>query len=379
MQLLDIVLNTYLASSTVIEGGNVQRRKVGAEPVTDADRAILLGLPELLQQMIAGSGRSSSEYQVYGSVGQINYWLANIPWVSALHKGVTRSTQRGYYIVLLFREDMEGCVLSLNQGFTQYKKAFGTDRFAAGKVRETAQLAQSYVAAPPGFIRGPIDLGATRGLGIGYEQGAILSKEYRAGDEVDVEQFSKDFGVLLEGYDVLRARFGNSLIEAAPLAAEDEFQEAAAELSNKESKSPYVPPPPGPVPRPPKGEVKHGGTYRRNPAVAGAAMVQAGYLCELEPTHVSFTSRTTKKNYVEAHHLLPMQYQEQFDASLDLLENIVVLCPTCHRKLHHGLVKEKPPMLEALFTKRSMGLTSRGLSVTLGQLTKFYKGSLEEE
>jgi len=44
-------------------------------------------------------------------------------------------------IVLLSREDMQGCVLSLNQGYTRFKEAFGTDALAAVKIRESAAVA----------------------------------------------------------------------------------------------------------------------------------------------------------------------------------------------------------------------------------------------
>jgi 5-methylcytosine-specific restriction protein A len=49
-----------------------------------------------------------------GSAGQGNW--ARAPWVGVFDQLVTTSAQRGYYAVLLFREDMEGVYLSLNQG-----------------------------------------------------------------------------------------------------------------------------------------------------------------------------------------------------------------------------------------------------------------------
>lgn len=58
------------------------------------------------------------------------------------------------------------------------------------------------------------------------------------------------------------------------------------------------------------------------------------------------------KNYVEAHHLIPMQYQEKFDNSLDIHGNIVSICLVCHKKIHHGLFKNKKHILEILFKSR---------------------------
>ena len=84
-------------------------------------------------------------------------------------------------------------------------------------------------------------------------------------------------------------------------------------------------------------------------------------------------------NFVEAHHLVPMQFQEHFESSLDVLENVVVLCPNCHRKLHHGQVADKKLLLTVLHQTSGKGLKSRGLEITLNHLVALYKGNLEDE
>ncbi|MED1410376.1 MULTISPECIES: MrcB family domain-containing protein [Bacillus] len=55
-----------------------------------------------------------SKYSVTGSAG-IGVW-ASIPWIAIMHKDITTSTQRGYYIVYLFSEDMERLYLTIGQG-----------------------------------------------------------------------------------------------------------------------------------------------------------------------------------------------------------------------------------------------------------------------
>ena len=121
MKPLDIVLRTYEAASKELVGDRIRRKRVLGEPQTDAEQEIKAGLPSLLSAEIERSDRNPIDYRVYGSVGQINFPFARIPWVAALHREITTSTERGYYIVFLFREDMTGCVLSLNQGYTQFK------------------------------------------------------------------------------------------------------------------------------------------------------------------------------------------------------------------------------------------------------------------
>ncbi|MGO4890394.1 McrB family protein [Anaerobacillus sp. MEB173] len=58
-----------------------------------------------------------TEYIVKGSVGQGNW--ATCPWVAIMNKAVTTTTQRGYYVVYLFSEDMERVYLTIAQGITE--------------------------------------------------------------------------------------------------------------------------------------------------------------------------------------------------------------------------------------------------------------------
>ncbi|MGK8832252.1 MrcB family domain-containing protein [Bacillus paranthracis] len=61
-----------------------------------------------------------NQYVVTGSIGQGN-WAA-VPWLAIMNKEITTSTQRGYYIVYLFSEDMERLYLTLAQGVTETAK-----------------------------------------------------------------------------------------------------------------------------------------------------------------------------------------------------------------------------------------------------------------
>ncbi|MGN4444791.1 MrcB family domain-containing protein [Bacillus cereus group sp. MYBK79-1] len=61
-----------------------------------------------------------NQYVVTGSIGQGN-WAA-VPWLAIMNKDITTSTQRGYYIVYLFSEDMERLYLTLAQGVTETSK-----------------------------------------------------------------------------------------------------------------------------------------------------------------------------------------------------------------------------------------------------------------
>ncbi|WP_273127558.1 MrcB family domain-containing protein [Bacillus weihaiensis] len=58
-----------------------------------------------------------NQYTIKGSIGQGNW--ASVPWVAVMNNLVTTSTQRGYYIVYLFSEDMKSLYLTLAQGVTE--------------------------------------------------------------------------------------------------------------------------------------------------------------------------------------------------------------------------------------------------------------------
>ncbi|MBQ2434445.1 MAG: hypothetical protein II266_08430, partial [Clostridia bacterium] len=79
----------------------------------------------------------------------------------------------------------------------------------------------------------------------------------------------------------------------------------------------------------------------------------AGYLCEQDPTHMTFIARSTGRAYMEGHHLLPLKHQSQFDCSIDIYANVVCLCPICHRLLHFGQDSDRRYAAEKLFEKRS--------------------------
>jgi 5-methylcytosine-specific restriction enzyme A len=77
--------------------------------------------------------------------------------------------------------------------------------------------------------------------------------------------------------------------------------------------------------------------WKRRPKIASLALSHARFICELHPEYPTFFFRGTTRNFVEAHHLVPMSFQDRFEnASLDELDNICVLNPLSHRMLHHA-------------------------------------------
>lgn len=129
--------------------------------------------------------------------------------------------------------------------------------------------------------------------------------------------------------------------------------------------------PSGPIQKPSTNTV-NGRIWKRDPRVAKNALVKADYSCILDSNHKTFTSRATSENYVEAHHLVPMGLQGQFDVSLDVPGNVVALCPNCHRLLHQGEKSETTGPITTLFGKREAALRGHGIVISLEELLKLY-------
>lgn len=113
-------------------------------------------------------------------------------------------------------------------------------------------------------------------------------------------------------------------------------------------------------------------SLNRNPIVSSKAINGANFQCEIVCEHETFINRNSKKQYVEAHHLIPLKFQSQFENSLDVEANVISLCPNCHRRLHHGLKKEIMNDIEVLFNSRKNRLLDCGLEINLDQLQKMY-------
>lgn len=119
--------------------------------------------------------------------------------------------------------------------------------------------------------------------------------------------------------------------------------------------------------------------FQRNPNVAASALVKANFACEIDPKHKTFTSNAKGKPYVEAHHLIPFSNQGSYAVSLDVMANIVALCPNCHRLLHHGVQDEKSAHIAELLSKRDAALAEKELKISKAELLRLYNAELLED
>jgi 5-methylcytosine-specific restriction protein A len=119
-------------------------------------------------------------------------------------------------------------------------------------------------------------------------------------------------------------------------------------------------------------ENNSGKVYPRNLAYAKKALEEANFLCEVDNAHKTFISKATNQQYVEAHHLIPLQFQEEFLYSLDVPSNIISLCPNCHRKLHFASIDKKKGILEKLLANRHNRLKEFAIEISKDELFEIY-------
>ena len=146
----------------------------------------------------------SNQYIIKGSAGQGNW--ATIPWLAIFDKEITKKEEKGFYIVYLFKSDMTGCYLSLNQGWTYYKNNFGNR--AKKEIQLVASKWQNSLAPYINnsvFKDKKIDLNVDNELAKGYELGNICAKYYDI-KFLDEKELETDLLNLLDIYRELKRK-----------------------------------------------------------------------------------------------------------------------------------------------------------------------------
>lgn len=304
----------------------------------------------------------NGRYKTEGSVGAGN--MTHIPWISIFDREITQTAQRGYYIVYLFKTDLTGFYLSLNQGWIQYRERYGTPEGRI-QIRRNAETAKELLQGTQGFSFNDIELITEDELGIGYQFGNICSKFYPSDVIPDDVQILDDLRNMIGVYRELKSIVGVNILNIKPRSDEDQFQEQV-QIEQGEGL------PAGPVPR---GERRPNGTdggWSRNPKYSAKAISDANHFCAFDRLHLTFDSEATGNQFIEAHHLVPMKAQDDFDPGLDFPENIISLCPNCHRAIHNSQIPVKAVYLRKFYNERIASINQRGINLTFRELCEYY-------
>jgi len=329
-------------------------------------------------EVIRSRAAITMKYVIMGGPGQGNW--AEIPWIGIFDSQITTSAQRGHYIVYLFRSDMSGVYLSLNMGWTQFENKYKPVREAQARIRDTSLACRELIRSSLfDFSYEPIDLITNRKLGTGYELGHICGKFYPINDVPEdgilVDDLRNLIGVYRELTGFLHTKDITNLLSIYGYEREKqedyEDREYQRKIEKAEPKRISIGPQKKPEHTEDKGRIK----WNTDAGIAKNCIAGANYECQVNPNHKTFTSEVTNRNYVEAHHLIPMKFQEQFIYSLDIPPNIVSLCPNCHSLFHHATDSERNSLIIQFISIRKDELEVFGIPVSVNQLLNMYKES----
>ena len=106
----------------------------------------------------------------------------------------------------------------------------------------------------------------------------------------------------------------------------------------------------------------------RNQMVVQEVLEKSGYKCFFNENHITFESYN-RPNYVEAHHIIPVALNDSFDEELDCEENVIALCPNCHKAIHYAVDEYKEDLLK--FIMENDNNLSK-FNINLEDLKEFY-------
>ncbi len=244
-------------------------------------------------------------YKVTGSAGQYNNW-SDCPWLAVLDRSVTTSPQRGYYPVFLFKANMEGVYLSLNQGVSDVKSEFGKNaldvlRLRAGIYQKVKEIE---LATKKSHHLTRIELGSRGDLGKGYEAGNIIAKYYSKDRLPSEHELKIDLLEFVRLYDFL-------------FPMEDAFENEIKrnDIEQKKLKKHY--------------------SYDRKGGLSEKVKKAKGYTCEACGFNFMKIYGNLGKDFIEAHHKTPISSLEEGKIyRVDLEKDFAVLCSNCHRMIH---------------------------------------------
>lgn len=154
-------------------------------------KLLVVDLPKTLTKILA-----RPDLFIKGTEGIGN--RTDYPWVCIMNRKLTTTPQQSIYIAILFKKDMTGFYLTLNQGIKYFEGNFKKLKY------EKAEKVAAYFKQEiqdGNFSKSPIFLGGKRGdKGYGYEKTTILQKQYNSNQFNDFELI-KDLNEMLKLYD----------------------------------------------------------------------------------------------------------------------------------------------------------------------------------
>ena len=250
--------------------------------------------PNLLAQILPDQTR----YKVAGSPGK-SKWTDN-PWIAILDTLITDTPQSGYYPVFIFKSDMSGVYLSLNQGVTKVKEYYKRETKNVLKLR-----AEDF--------RAKIDIDESDLLEIDLKSNSLNAKLYSAGNIIARYYSADNLPNLAElAADVLRF-----------LHLYEELTFNDTQIDEKKNLTAIE-----------KKQYRLHFRIERNSGVSKKVKKFKGYICEACDFNFVDKYGELGRQFIEAHHLTPIANLDIGQFQINIKNDFAVLCSNCHSMIH---------------------------------------------
>ena len=194
----DYILNNYLLP----ENG-------GFSSQMEYYKVIVNKIPEEISKII-----DNQKYKIYGSCGKGAKSAS--PYIAICDRTITTSTQKGIYVDFIFKSDMSGFYLTIDQGITNIKERYG-NKVAKEKAKQAAELFRSMISDLKGFESGLVsDHTKSGSLEEGYENTRVIAKYYNANsysNDVVIEDLKNIMNIYEEIIGRLSGKSYDEIIE----------------------------------------------------------------------------------------------------------------------------------------------------------------------
>ncbi len=158
-------------------------------------KVIVNRIPEEISKLF-----DNKKYKIYGACGKGAKSAS--PYIAILDRSITTSVQRGIYVDFIFKSDMSGFYLTIDQGITNIKEKYG-NKIAKEKAQQAADYFRSKITDLKGFEAGLVSGHAKSGsLEEGYENTRVIAKYYKANNYTN-EELIKDLQDIMIIYNEL--------------------------------------------------------------------------------------------------------------------------------------------------------------------------------
>lgn len=250
--------------------------------------------PKEIEKIIFDKNR----FKVIGSSGKGNW--TECPWIAILDILITDSPQKGFYPVLIYKADMSGIYLSINQGVTDVIENYKREAISVLKLR--AQDFRAKIEYDENEYLTEINLASKTRNARHYQAGNIVAKYYDKGSLPNEFQLRNDLIEILGLYEMLTYS-DNSLSYDV--------------LKGIERK-----------------RVRLHMRIDRNTALSRKVKKIKGYQCEACFMKFDEIYGDIGKEFIESHHLRPFSDLGIGSFKVDLENDFAVLCSNCHSMIH---------------------------------------------